>query len=127
MILAAIIEGRRDKLSQFSPEQQKALRMQNHAFGLWVIVFLTGSCVCSLFSQVTFVQNAGQWLNVLIFLFGGGVMAFIALSSIFSEASILSGRHRRDYLKGQEAVWTGIAVLFVLGLALYAWLSSLGN
>lgn len=127
IIGAAILEGKRDRLSQFSPEQQRALRMQNNAAGLWAIVMLSGFCGCSLFSEVQFLQGVFPILWIGIVLLGGVIWGFVALSSIFSEASILRPRWQRDFSKGQQAIWEGAWLLFFLGFALCIWLLSLGN
>lgn len=127
IILSVWVEGRRDRFSGFSPEQQKALILQNKAQTLLVVVILMAVCLCSLISSLPYLGAAATSMGVLLLLFAGGVMAFIALSSIFSEASILRGRGQREFLKGDRAVWAGAWTLFILGLVLYAWLSTLGK
>lgn len=54
-------------------------------------------------------------------------MGFIALSSIFSEASILRGRMQKDFAKGKLAIWNGVMLLLAIGYWLFLWLSRLGN
>ncbi|HNB55308.1 MAG TPA: hypothetical protein PK530_25380 [Anaerolineales bacterium] len=131
LILWVLANGKRDRLSQFSPDQQKALRMQNHALGLWVIVLLSVFCGCPLLTVVPLVgplvQNTSQAVTVLLVLFGVGTMGFIALSSIFSEASILRGRMQKDFAKGKLAIWNGVMLLLAIGYWLFLWLSRLGN
>lgn len=131
LILWVLAEGKRDRLSQFSPEQQKALRMQNHAMGVWVVVLLSVFCGCPLLTGVPLVgplvQTTNQPVTIFLILFGVGTMGFIALSSIFSEASILRGRMQKDFSKGKLAIWNGVMMLLALGYWLFLWLSRLGN
>lgn len=131
LILWVLAEGKRDRLSQFSPEQQSALRMQNHAMGLWVVVLLSAFCGCPLLTGVPLigplVQDTSQVVTIVVILFGGGTMAFIALSSIFSEASILGPRGQRDFSKGKQAVWYGVMLLLAIGFWLFRLLSRMGN
>ncbi len=119
IILAVIFEGKRDRLSRFSPEQQKALILQNKVLTLWAGYILAGIFLYPMIEAASPVlANIVTYVSMLL---GVGVVVFVAVSSIISRASILRPKHQREFGKGASAVVTGIVVLILLGRVLVEW------
>ena len=122
MIVMLILRGRRDRLSSFTPEQQKAIKLQNNALTAWAVIVVI---VISLSSAIekNSSELANQCRNSLIFL-GVGIMILIAMSSIISQVTILRGRGERDdFPQGKTAVNYGIMILAFLAVAVILWLA----
>lgn len=122
MIIMLVLKGKRDRLSSFTPEQQKAIKLQNNASIIWVVILVTGIFLSPVMEKIS-PELANGYRNMLIFL-GIGVMILIALSSIISKVSILKGRGARDdFSQDKAAVNFGTMILVFLGLALLLWLA----
>ncbi len=66
--------------------------------------------------------------TVLSFVMSFVVFGYIGISSIRYRASILTGRSKKMFIKGQSAVQMGIFILVLIGLALYvAWVKLTGQ
>ncbi len=122
MIVMLIVRGKRDRLSSFTPEQQRAIKLQNNALTIWVAILIIGIFLFSTIEKIS-PELANGSKNVFIFL-GVGVMILIAVSSIISKVSILKGRGERDdFPQGKAAVNYGIMILAFLVVALLLWLA----
>ncbi len=122
MIVLLVLRGKRDRLSSFTPEQQKAIKLQNNALTVWALIV---GVVISL--SLALGKNSPELANVcrnsLIFL-GSGIMLLIAISSIISQVTIVRHRGERDdFPQGKTAVNYGIMILAFLAVALILWLA----
>jgi membrane protein YdbS with pleckstrin-like domain len=122
MITMLILKGKRDRLSSFTPEQQKAIKLQNNALTVWaVIAVIVISLSLAIGKNSPELENVGK--NSLIFL-GVGIMLLIAISSIISQVTIVRGRGERDdFPQGKTAINYGIMILAGLVVALLLWLA----
>jgi hypothetical protein len=127
LIVYVSVRGGRDRLSGFSPEQQRALRVQNNALTLWAAAFLIGGCILlPIMEKIPPILMA--FLRNGCFTFGIALALVIAFSSIVSRVNIFSPgrarlfwRHNDDeFSKDADAVNTGILILLVVAVILLA-------
>lgn len=129
LIVWVYVRGRRDTLSEFSPEQQKGLHFQNKVL-LFVVLALAipgavTSFVLNLFGVDTNSEAVKNVLNTYAFYLLSGITTLIALSSIVSRASIIppSRRFRSGarFSKDEAAVNLGVFILLMVVVAWIAW------
>ena len=120
IIVMLVLKNKSDRLSSFTPEQQKAIKFQNNALTVWAMVLVSGILLFPIIEKNSLVL-ASIYKNIFIFL-GIGVAISIAISSIISKVSVLRKRRsREDFSQGKTAIEFGIMILVFLGLALLWW------
>jgi hypothetical protein len=121
-IIATILEGKKDRLSGFSPGQQKALKLQNNSLTCWAVLIFLVIFIIPATRNIS--SELSNQVSDMFMVIGGVAIGIIAISSIISRASILRPRGRSEFTEGKDAVGAGVGILIFLGLAFIWWLAN---
>jgi len=128
-IVILVLKSKGDPLSDFTPEQRKALHFQNNVLTFLMFVTLVLPLLCAIISYLTkidiYSEGVKNFLKTYGFFLFIGAATVIALSSIISKASFLPPRrYSREFSKGTAAVNEGLMILLIVVVALLAWFGS---